>query len=143
MPLPQYPPNQPATSPTYKTAERGQQTYLLINQGAAQTFTGTALPAGSTSVAMPIERSGEGAVSDFTIQLDAFATPAAVVHLLGSLDNVNFYDIGAIQASGTYGIFFTSKLVAPGVKLRYVSAYVSAYAGSGGTTDSITVSIFP
>lgn len=143
MPLPTYPPNQPAASPFYKTAERGQQSYILVNQVAAQTFTGTALPTGSTSLALPLERSGEGSVSDFAIQLDAFGGPAAVVHLLGSLDNVNFYDLGAIQASGTYGIFFSAKLIIPGVKLRYVSAYVSAYAGSGGTTDSITVSIFP
>ena len=142
MPLPTYPPAPPAPSPTFAMFERGQQNYLLVNQGAVQTFTGTALPAGSTALGVPPSRVAEEAISDFTIQLDAFGTPGAVVHLLGSLDGVNFYDLGAVQAAGTYGVFFSSKLITPGVKLRYISAYVSAYAGSGGTTDSITVSIY-
>jgi len=147
MPLIVYPQNVPAPSPFLKTLERGQQNFLLSNIGAVQTFTGTTLPTGSTALAVPACASDENGIRDFTIQIDSGGgTPGAVIHLLGSLDGTTWYDaLGgtAIQAAGTYGIFYTSKLQSvAGMKLRYVSAYCSAYAGSGGTTDSISVSIY-
>ena len=142
MPLPIYPPVMPAPSASMQSLERGQQNYMLVNQGAVQTFTGNALPAGSVAFGIPASRTDDEAFSDFTIQLDAFGTPGAVITLIGSLDGVNFYPLIALQAAGTYGIFFTSKLIAQGVKIKYISAYASAYAGVGGVTDSITASVY-
>lgn len=143
MPLITYPQASPNPSPFIKTLERGQQNFILSNIGAAQTLSGTALPAGSTAFAVPACASDENAIRDFTIQIDSGGgTPGAIITLLGSLDGTTWYSLGAIQAAGTYGLFFTSKLIAPGVKLRYISAYAGTYGGSGGTTDSISVSVY-
>lgn len=138
-----YPQPAPAPSPFIKTLERGQQNMVISNIGAAQTFTGNALPAGSIALAVPASSADENGIDNFTVQIDSGGgTPGAVIHLIGSLDGTTWYDLGAVQAAGTYGIFFSSKLIAPGVKLRYISAYCSAYSGSGGTTDSISCSIY-
>lgn len=137
MPLPTYPPASPAPSPTLLTYDRGTQAYVLVNQTAAQTQTGTALPAGSTAFAIPPAVSFEQAPPTYTFQLDAFGSPAAIITVLGSLDGVNWYSLGALQASGTYGLFAIVDK-----KVRFISAYASTYGGSGGTTDSITVSLY-
>lgn len=137
MALPTYPPTLPGPSPFLKTLDRGQQNYILINQGAVQTFTGTTKPAGSIGYAIPAVVDDEQGPPTVTFQLDAFGTPAAVVTAIASLDGVNWYTMGALQSSGTYGIFSIVDK-----KARFWSAYVSTYGGSGGTTDSITVSIY-
>jgi hypothetical protein len=146
MALVVYPQVAPSQSPNLKTFERGQQNFVLSNIGVVQTFSGTALPAGSIALAVPACRADETGIENFTIQIDSGGgTPAAVIHLLGSLDGTTWYDLlggTALQAAGTYGLFYTSKLWAVGVKTRYISAYASAYAGSGGTTDSISVSLY-
>lgn len=146
MPLPVYPPALPAPSQLFKALERGQNNYIFINQTTTAVQTGTAAPAGAVVYAIPPSAAVENGRGDFTIQLDAFGTPAAVVHIYGSDDGVNFYDMlpaaAALNVSGTYGLFFLSKIIAQGVKVRYITAGVTAYAGSGGTTDSITVSVF-
>src|SRR5271154_2368098 len=140
-----YPQTAPAPSPFLKTLDRGQQNFLLSNIGAVQTFSGTGLPVGSIALGIPPSRLAEEAIQNFTFQIDSGGgTPGAVIHILGSLDGTTWYDAlgGALQTAGTYGLFYSSKLVAPGIKLRYISAYASAYAGSGGTTDSISVSVY-
>lgn len=151
MSLVVYPQAPPAPSPFLKTIERGQQNVILSNIGAVQTFTGTALPAGSVAFAVPPCGGNEQAMENWTIEIDSGGgTPAAVIHVLGSLDLTTWYDLGALQAAGTYGLFFSwNNPPTPGVigtvgakKLRGISAYCSAYGGSGGTTDSITVSVY-
>lgn len=137
MALPTYPPAMPAPSPTFLTLDRGCQNYILINAGATNAQVGTAAPVGSTVFAIPPGVSFEQAPPTFTFQLDAFGTPAAVVTAYGSLDGVNFYTLGALQASGTYGLFTIVDK-----KIRFLTANVTAYGGSGGTTDSITVSLY-
>lgn len=146
MALPTYPPALPSPSPLFKAFERGQNNYIFVNQTATAVQTGTAAPAGAVVFAMPPSSGVENGRGDITVQLDAFGTPAAVVHIYGSNDGVNFYDMlpaaAALQTAGTYGLFFLSKLIAQGVKVRFITAGVTAYAGSGGTTDSITISIY-
>lgn len=139
-----YPQAAPINNANVKMLERGQQNFILSNIGAAQTFSGTALPAGSTAFGVPPSFDGEGGCDSFTFQIDSGGgTPAAVLHWIGSLDGTTWYDLGALQSAGTYGIFFSSKLLsAYGTKLRYISGYCSAYGGSGGTTDSISLSVY-
>jgi hypothetical protein len=139
-----YPQASPVNNSNVKMLDRGQQNVLLSNIGAAQTFSGTTLPTGSTAFGIPASVDGEVAIDNFTFQIDSGGgTPGAVIHWLGSLDGTTWYDLGAIQAAGTYGIFFSAKLIsAYATKLRYISAYCSAYSGSGGTTDSITCSVY-
>jgi hypothetical protein len=147
MSLTVYPQAPPINSSSMKTLDRGQQNVILSNIGAVQTFSGTALPVGSIGYAVPSAVDGEVAIENFTFQIDSGGgTPAAVIRWLGSLDGTTWYDVlgAGMQAAGTYGLFFSSKLLsgAYASKLRYISAYCSAYGGSGGTTDSITVSVF-
>lgn len=148
MSLTVFPQAAPAPSPFLKTLERGQQNFILSNIGAVQTFTGTVLPAGSIALAIPASRADEEAFENFTFQIDSGGgTPGAIITVLASLDGTTWYSIGALQAAGTYGIFFSAKALSTatggsGMKVRYLSAYASTYAGSGGTTDSISVSIY-
>lgn len=137
MALPTYPPALPAPSPTFLTLDRGQQNYVLINAVATNAQSGTAAPVGSTVYAIPPAVSVEQGPPTYTFQLDAFGSPAAVVTAYGSIDGVNFYTLGALQSSGTYGVFSVIDK-----KVRFLTAAVTTYAGSGGTTDSITVSVF-
>lgn len=137
MSLPTYPPAMPAPSPTFLVLDRGQQNYILVNQGAVQTQTGTAQPAGSTAYWIPPSVANEQGPPTYTFQLDAYGAPACVVTVYGSLDGVNFYSLGALQASGTYGIFSIVDK-----KVRCITAAATTYGGSGGSTDSITVSLF-
>ena len=137
MALPTYPPATPAPSPTFLTLDRGCQNYILVNQGASQSFSNAALPAGSTAFAIPPAVANEQGPPTYTFQLDALGTPGAVITAIGSLDGVNWYTLGAMQSSGTYGLFSVVDK-----KVRFISAYASTYGGSGGTTDSITVSIY-
>lgn len=136
MPLPTYPPAMPAPSPFIATLDRGTQNYILINAVATNAQVNTAAPVGSVILAVPPSASFELAPPTYSFQLDAFGTPGAVVTAYGSLDGVNFYTLGALQSAGTYGIFSIVDK-----KVRYITAAVTAYAGSGGTTDSITVSL--
>lgn len=121
-----FPPNIP-TSPSVVTYDRGTQQYFFTAQAASQTFTGTALPAGSIGYALPPAQAIEQGAKDVTLQIDVVGTgTTTVVTLLGSLDGVNWYSLGAINGTGGAGLFFVSKLIAPGAKIRFISAYVSA-----------------
>lgn len=133
-----FPPNIP-TSPTVVSYDRGQQAYFFTAVTGNQTLTGTTLPPGSTAYGLPPATAVEQGVDDVTIQVDVTGTATTtVVHVLGSLDGVNFYDIGALNGTGGAGIFSTSKVYSPGFKFRYISAYVSAI----GTATSVACSMF-
>lgn len=133
-----YPPNIP-TSPFIVAYDRGTQAYFYTAVTGSQTLTGTALPTGSTAFSLPAAKAIEQGAADVTIQIDITGTASTtVVHALGSLDGVNFYDLGAINGTGGAGIFFLSKLIAPGAKLRYLSTYVSAI----GTATNVACSMY-
>jgi hypothetical protein len=132
-----YPPNIP-TSPSVVTYDRGQQAYFFEAQTGSQTFTGTALPAGSTAYAMPPSVAVEQGLPNASLQVDIVGTATTtVVTLLGSLDGVNYYSLGPINGTGGAGLFFAPKLIAPGAKIRYISAYVSAIGSATNATCSM------
>lgn len=132
-----FPPNIP-TSPTLLSYDRGSQAYFFTAVTGTQTFTGTAQPSGSTAYSVPPSRADETGNPDITIQIDITGTATTtVVTLLGSLDGVTWYSLGAINGTGGAGIFFVSKLIAPSAKLRYVTAYVSAIGSATNVACSM------
>ena len=156
MALPTYPPAMPAPSPNIKMLERGQQQYFFTNlvttnapgtNVASYGNTGGA-PTGSVVYGIPVSKATEGALQDYVLQIDAYgssstAGPSAVVVVYGSLDNVLFYPlVTATTVTTTGAIVFLSKVITPGVKIRYITAGVTVYGGSGGTVDSVTASIY-
>jgi len=154
MALPSYPPSTPGPSPTVKTMERGQLNYFFTN--AQTTLTQPAVagygnslgsPANVTIYGVAPTRANESSGEDFVVQIDCYgstagAGPNATVAILGSLDGVQFYTLSttAVTTQGT--LVFLAKNVTPEVKCRYLSAAITAYAGAGGTTDSITAGVY-
>src|SRR5579872_7441692 len=117
-----YPPNIPAPSASLVTYDRATQAYFFEGQTGSQTFTGTTLPTGSVAYALPPNVGHEQGEKDVTFQVDVVGTATTtVVTLLGSLDGVNFYSLGAINGTGGAGMFFLAKLIAPGAKIRFIS----------------------
>ena len=156
MALPTYPPAMPAPSPNIKMLERGQQNYFFTNAVATNApgsnvsgfgNTGGA-PTGSVVYGIPVSKGVEGALQDYVLQIDSYGAsatqgPSAVVVVYGSLDNVLFYPIyTATTVTTTGALVFLAKQVTPGIKIRYITAGITVYAGSGGTTDSVTASIY-
>jgi len=154
MALPTYPPTSPSPSPYQKTLERGQLNYFFTNQQTTQTQTavsgyGNSLgaPANINVFAIPPSKAVEGGAQDFVVQIDCYGTtagagPNATVAILGSLDGVQFYTL-ATQAVTTQGTLISlAKAVTPGIKVRFLTAAVTAYSGVGGTTDSLTAGVF-
>jgi hypothetical protein len=155
MALPSYPPNQPSPSPTFLTYDRGQQVYFFTNRQAVSTQPAVAsygnslgVPAGSTVYALPSSKAYEGGTQDIMVQVDAYGAtstqgPSAVVAVYGSLDGSIFYNLATLTTVTTVGqLFSLSKLVTPGIKPKYVTAGVTIYGGAGGTTDSVSASMF-
>ena len=155
MALPTYPPNQPSQSQAFQTYDRGTQAYFFTNRTAVSTQASLSsygntlgVPSGSTVYALPVSKAHEGGTQDLMIQVDAYGAsstqgPSAVVAVYGSLDGTQFYNIATLTTVTTIGALFSlAKVVTPGIKPRYVTAGVTIYGGSGGTTDSVTVSMF-
>ena len=153
MALPSYPPNIP-TSGTIKTIERGQQNFLFTNLTGVTTTTtvgygnGVGAPTNAVVFACPPSKAVEGSIQDFVIQVDAYgvtsgAGPNAVIQIYASLDALQFYPVLTLTTVSTQGAFFSlAKLITPGFKTRYITAGVTTYGGNGGTSDSVTASIF-
>lgn len=153
--LPTYP---PVLTPNINVVmlERGQQNYFFKNAvatnapGAAVATYGNTLgaPSGSVVYGIPASKAFEGALQDYVLQIDAYGAsatqgPSAVVHVYGSLDGVQFYDLYTATTVTTVGaIISLAKVLSPGYKVRYITAGVTVYSGSGGTTDSVTASIY-
>lgn len=157
MALPSYPPAQPNPSPTFLTYDRGQQVFFFTNRQAVSTqaslsasgFGNTlGIPNGSTVFALPSSKAYEGGTQDIMIQVDAYGAastqgPSAVVAVYGSLDGTQFYNLATLATVTTQGALFSlSKVVTPGIKPKYVTAGVTIYGGVGGTTDSVSASMF-
>ena len=68
--------------------------------------------------------------------------PGATVALYGSLDAVQFYALTTVAVTTIGALVSLAKLITPGIKPRYITAGVTAYTGVGGTTDSVTCSMF-
>ena len=155
MALPTYPPNQPSPSANFITYDRGQTAYFFKNAVAVATQSTVAgygnslgAPSGSVVYALPSSKAYEGGTQDVMIAVDAYGAsstqgPSAVVTVYGSLDGVQFYSLATLTTVTTVGALFSlSKLVTPGIKPKYITAGVTSYAGSGGTTDSVTACMF-
>lgn len=156
MALPTYPPAMPAPSPNIQMAERGQQNYFFINAqatnapGAKASGYGNTLgpPTGAVVYGIPASKGVEGALQDYTLQVDAYGAsstqgPSAILTLYGSLDCVQFYPlttVGTVVTQG--GIYSLAKLITPGFKVRFLACGITTYAGSGGTTDSVSASLY-
>ena len=139
MPLPVYPLALPSPSPLFIAADRGVQNFIYTNVQATNSTVSTvsgsgpvAAPVNATVLAMPSIFSKDGANYDTTIQVDPYVGSAVIV-ALGSIDGVNFYSLGAVVP----GLNFLSNQ-----KVKYLTAAVVTYTGSGGTTDSQTVSAY-
>lgn len=155
MPLPVYPPVQPSPSPTFLAYDRGTTAYFFTNRQAVSTQSAVSgygntlgVPSGSTVYALPSSKAHEGGTQDVMIQVDAFGAtstqgPSAVVAVFGSLDGTQFYNLATLATVTTVGALFSlSKLVTPGIKPKYITAGVTIYGGSGGTTDSVSACMF-
>lgn len=121
-------------NPLLTAYERGSAGVILTAAKATNVQVGTAPPPNSTVFAISPAVTNDQDTATFTFQLDVVGAPAAVVTAYGSVDGNNYYTLGALQASGTYGLFFLVDK-----KVRYLTAAVTAYGGNG-TTDTITVS---
>lgn len=158
MALPTYPPALPVQSQNLKCYDRGSQAYFFTNalstSGALPAVVGfgnsTGAPPGSTIYGVPQSKAIEGATQDVMVQVDSFGAtstqgPAAVVTVYGSLDGVQFYPIVALATTSTTtpgALYSLAKLITPGIKPKYITAGVTTYGGVGGTTDSVTASMF-
>ncbi len=155
MALPSYPPNQPSPGATFLSYDRGTTAYFFTNRQAVSTQSAVAgygntlgVPNGSTVYALPSSKAYEGGTQDIMIQVDAYGAsstqgPSAVVAIYGSLDAVQFYNLATLTTVTTQGALFSlSKVVTPGIKPKYVTAGVTIYGGAGGTTDSVSASMF-
>lgn len=155
MALPVFPPNQPTPSPTFLTYDRGQQVYFFTNRQTVSTQSAVAgygnslgVPNGSVVYALPSSKAYEGGTQDVMIQVDAYGAsstqgPSAVVAVFGSLDGTLFYNLATLSTVTTQGALFSlSKVVTPGIKPKFITAGVTIYGGAGGTTDSVSASMF-
>ena len=155
MALPTYPPSMPVPSPSFLSYDRGTIAYFFTNRLAVSTQPAVAgfgntlgVPAGSTVYALPCAKAHEGGIQDVMIQIDAYGAastqgPSAVVAVYGSLDAVSFYNLATLATVTTVGALFSlAKLVTPGIKPKYITAGVTIYGGAGGTTDSVSASMF-
>lgn len=155
MALPTYPPPQPSPAPTFLAYDRGTTAYFFTNRQAVSTQSAVAsygntlgAPLGSTIYALPSSKAYEGGTQDVMIQVDAFGAsstqgPSAVVAIFGSLDATQFYNLATLTTVTTQGgLFSLSKLVTPGIKPKFITAGITIYGGAGGTTDSVTASMF-
>jgi hypothetical protein len=155
MALPVYPPTISNSSPSFLTYDRGTTAYFFTNRQTVSTQSAVAgygnslgIPNGSTVYAIPNSKSVEGATQDEMIQIDAYGAsstqgPSAVVAVFGSLDGVQFYNLATLATVTTQGALFSlAKLVTPGIKPKYLTCGVTVYGGVGGTTDSVTASMF-
>jgi hypothetical protein len=155
MALPVYPPTIGPTNQNFLTYDRGTTAYFFTNRQAVSTQSAVAgygntlgIPTGSTVYAVPSSKAIEGATQDEMIQIDAYGAsstqgPSAVVAIFGSLDGVQFYNLATLSTVTTQGALFSlAKLVTPGIKPKYITAGVTIYGGSGGTTDSVTASMY-
>lgn len=120
-------------NPLLVAYERGSFGVILSAAKATNAQVGTAPPPGSTVFALAPTVANDQQPGIYMFQLDVANAPAAVVTVYGSLDGNNYYTLGALQASGTYGLFAIVDK-----KVRYITAAVTAYAGNG-TTDTISV----
>jgi hypothetical protein len=154
MALPNYPPTSPGPSPTVKTMERGQLNYFFTNAQATATQPavsgyGNALgaPASITMFGVPPTRSNESTGADFVVQIDCYgstagAGPNATVAFLGSLDGVQFYTLSTASVTTQGTLVFLSKTVTPEIKVRFITAAITAYSGAGGAIDSVTAGVY-
>lgn len=120
-------------NPLLTAYERGSFGVILTAAKATNAQVGTAPPPNSMVFAISPAVTNDQDTATFTFQLDVVGAPAAVVTAYGSADGNNYYSLGALQASGTYGLFFLVDK-----KVRYITAAVTAYAGNG-TTDTISI----
>ena len=155
MALPTYPPNQPSPGPNFLSYDRGTTAYFFTNrqtvstQSAVATYGNTlGAPSGSVVYALPSSKAYEGGTQDIMVQVDAYGAtstqgPSAVIAVYGSLDGTLFYNLATLTTVTTQGALFSlSKVVTPGIKPKYITAGVTIYGGSGGTTDSVSASMF-
>src|ERR1700691_1122958 len=74
---------------------------------------------------------------DFTLEVETSGTVSAFsVQVLGSVDGVNWEDIGAAITSVSAG-----ETIGSGVLLQYVQATLSGYSGSGTVTVELAYSL--
>lgn len=108
--------------------DRSTLAYFLQNATVANPQVGTAAPVGSVVFALPPSAAFEQLPPTYTCQVDATAGSTLYQFTLyGSLDNVNFYSLGAIGSAGTPGLSaFVDK------KVRYLTAALTT-APTGGT----------
>jgi hypothetical protein len=154
MALPTYPIAIPATS-SIVAYDRNSLAYFFTNRQTLSTQPAVAgmgvgalgIPLGSTVYAVPANRNLEGSTLDTMIQIDAYSVsstqgPSATVTIYGSLDAVQFYNMVAVAVVTAGTLTSLSKLITPGVKPKYITAGVTAYAGAGGVTDSVSAGLF-
>lgn len=156
MSLPSYPPALPNQSQTLLAYDRGSQAYFFKNavstSGALPAVSSTygnslGAPTGSVIYGIPNAVAVENAMQDIMIQVDCYgstatAGPGATVALYGSLDAVQFYALTTVAVTTIGALVSLAKLITPGIKPKYITAGVTAYTGVGGTTDSVTCSMF-
>lgn len=146
-------------------AERGQQNYFFMNlQAITNTSTGggfgntfgapvgpnTSTQSGPIVYGIPPCKAIEQFAQDYVVEIDAYgstsgAGPNATVVLLGSLDGVEYYNLATVSVTTVGTIFSLAKIGGgnmntPGIKVRYLSAAITAYGGVASTTDSLTAS---
>ena len=87
---------------------------------------------------------------DYVVEVDVYTattggTVAGTVVILGSLDGVEFYQLATESFTTTGTIFSLAKVgganaATPGIKVRYLTAAITAYGGAASTQDSMTAS---
>lgn len=154
MALPTYPPPTPGPSPLVQTMAGGQFSYFFTNAQATRTQTAVSgygntlgAPANVTVFAIPPIRGNESGAEDFVIQVDCYgstagAGPNATIAILGSLDGVGFYTLTTASVTTQGTLIHLAKVVTPEIKLRYITAAITAYGGAGGVIDSVTAGVY-
>ena len=122
-------------SPALSVYERGAQAFILTAATATNVQTGTAAPSGSNIFGIAPSRANDQLSDKISVQVDiASGTPSAwKVQVLGSLDGVNFYQIGS-DISGTTAGSLTS---ISSNTVRYITAQIATLTG---TTPALNVS---
>jgi len=102
---------------------------------------------------IPAAKAHEAFAQDFMCEIDVYTSTtggsvAGTVAVLGSLDGAEFYNLATVSVAGTGTIFSlaaaagadaTNKnAITPGIKVRYLTMAITAYAGAASTIDSMT-----
>ena len=166
--IPVYPPNVPTTNTIKTAERGQVNYIFVNLQAVTATNTGslygnalsapvapavTSTSFGPIVYGIPASKAHEAFAQDFMVQVDSFAatasaSPAATVVVMGSLDGVQFYKMATVSVA-TVGTIFSLAAAAgaqvtntgtstPGVKVRYLTASVTAYGGNGGVADAVS-----